>query len=316
MNKLKALREEQGLSMMEIAKQLNMPYTTYVNYEKGTREPNSEMLIKFSKFFNVTIDYLIGNSEQKNKIFDGNCDERLETNIDDEAKFTSEEKIHIKKYRTLDEHGKKAVDCILNVEYERVEATRTPIIPISNIITLSEFEQPVSAGKGVYLGDGSQTITREVPNTEETRKADFILRVSGDSMEPKYSDGDRLLIKRQHDVGIGEIGIFILNNEGFVKKKEKDRLVSLNPAYEDIIFNDEDSIECKGKVIGKIQIDQTKPTDYPVKPVNRDKRKETVTIGIAARDGSSTLELTQEQYERLIELAQKEDTKELPDGII
>ena len=31
MNKLKALREEQGLSMMEIAKQLNMPYTTYVN---------------------------------------------------------------------------------------------------------------------------------------------------------------------------------------------------------------------------------------------------------------------------------------------
>lgn len=230
--------------------------------------------------------------------------------------FSELEKTHIKKYRTLDEHGKKAVDCILNVEYERVEATRTPVIPISSIITLSEFEQPVSAGKGVYLGDGSQTITREVRSTEETRKADFILRVSGDSMEPKYSDGDRLLIKRQHDVGIGEIGIFILNNEGFVKKKEKDRLVSLNPAYEDIIFNDEDSIECKGKVIGKIQIDQTKPTDYPVKPVNRDKRKEIVTIGIAARDGSSTLELTQEQYERLIELAQKEDTNELPDGII
>ncbi len=316
MNKLKALREEQGLSMMEIAKQLNMPYTTYVNYEKGTREPNSEMLIKFSKFFNVTIDYLIGNSEQKNKIFDGNCDERLETNIDDEAKFTSEEKIHIKKYRTLDEHGKKAVDCILNVEYERVEATRTPVIPISNIITLSEFEQPVSAGKGVYLGDGSQTITREVPNTEETRKADFILRVSGDSMEPDYSDGDRLLVKRQHDVEIGETGIFILNNEGFVKRREVDRLVSLNPVYEDILFHDEDSVECKGKVIGKIQLGQIKPVDYPAEPVNRDERKDTVTIGIAARDGSSTLELTQEQYERLIELAQKEDTNELPDGII
>lgn len=315
MNKLKALREEQGLSMMEIAKQLNMPYTTYVNYEKGTREPNSEMLIKFSKFFNVTIDYLIGNSEQKNKIFDGNCDERLETNIDDEAKFTSEEKTHIKKYRTLDEHGKKAVDCILNVEYERVESTRTPVIPISNIITLSEFEQPVSAGKGVYLGDGSQTITREVPNTEETRKADFILRVSGDSMEPKYSDGDRLLIKRQHDVGIGEIGIFILNNEGFVKKKERDRLVSLNPAYEDILFHDEDSIECKGKVIGKIQIDQAKPVDYPQKQ-DSDKQKETVTIGIAARDGSSSLELTKEQYEKLVELAKKGGRKELPDGII
>lgn len=252
MNKLKALREEQGLSMMEIAKQLNMPYTTYVNYEKGAREPNSEMLIKFSKFFNVTIDYLIGNSEQKNKIFDGNCDERLKTNIDDEAKFTSEEKTHIKKYRTLDEHGKKAVDCILNVEFERVESTRTPVIPISNIITLSEFEQPVSAGKGVYLGDGSQTITREVPSNDLTRQADFILRVSGNSMEPKYSDGDRILIKRQPDVNIGEEGIFILNNEGFVKVREKDRLISLNAEYEDIVFHDNDNVECRGKVLGKL----------------------------------------------------------------
>lgn len=77
MNKLKALREEQGLSMMEMAKRLNIPYTTYVNYEKGAREPNSEMLIKFSKFFDVTIDYLIGNSEQKNKTVERNNDETL-----------------------------------------------------------------------------------------------------------------------------------------------------------------------------------------------------------------------------------------------
>ena len=142
------------------------------------------------------------------------------------------------------------------------------------------------------------------------------MRVSGDSMEPKYSNGDRLLVKRQHDVKIGEEGIFVLNNEGFVKRREVDRLVSLNPEYEDILFHDEDSIECKGKVIGKIQIDQAKPVDNSKKQVNSDKQKETVTIGIAARDGSSSLEITREQYERLIELAQKEDTNELPGGII
>lgn len=295
---LKEIRTKKGFTQQQVADALEITKGTYSGYETGRREPDVFKIKALAQLFDVSGDAL------------------LETGFNNEIKFTSEEKTHIKKYRTLDEHGKKLVDNVLNLECERVESTRTPVIPIGNVITLSEFEQPVSAGKGVYLGDGSQTITREVPSTEETRKADFILRVSGDSMEPKYSDGDRLLIKRQHDVGIGEIGIFILNNEGFVKKKEKDRLVSLNPAYENIIFNDEDSIECKGKVIGKIQIDQTKPTDYPVKPVNRDKRKETVTIGIAARDGSSTLELTQEQYERLIELAQKEDTKELPDGII
>lgn len=233
--------------------------------------------------------------------------------------FSELEKTHIKKYRTLDKHGKKLVDNVLNLEYERVEATRTPVIPISNVITLSEFEQPVSAGKGVYLGDGSQTITREVPNTEETRKADFILRVSGDSMEPKYFDGDRLLIKRQHDVNIGEEGIFILNNEGFVKRREKDCLVSLNSKYEDILFHDEDSIECKGKVIGKLQIDQTKLVDYSHKMVNSDKQKETVTIGIAARDGSTELEVTPEELKEFVESVRakrKKTDKKIPDGIL
>lgn len=295
---LKEIRTKKGFTQQQVADALEITKGTYSGYETGRREPDVFKIKALAQLFDVSGDAL------------------LETGFNNEIKFTSEEKTHIKKYRTLDEHGKKLVDNVLNLECERVEATRTPVIPIGNVITLSEFEQPVSAGTGVYLGDGSQTITREVPSNEFTRQADFILRVSGDSMEPKYSDGDRLLIKRQHDVSVGEEGIFILNNEGFVKKREKDRLVSLNPEYEDIFFRDEDSIECKGKVIGKIQIDQAKPMDDSKKQVNSDKQKETVTIGIAARDGSSTLELTKEQYERLIELAKKGGRKELPEGII
>ena len=60
MNRLQQLRVEKSISMKEAARQLNMPYTTYVNYEKGTREPNSETLILLAKFYNVSIDYLIG----------------------------------------------------------------------------------------------------------------------------------------------------------------------------------------------------------------------------------------------------------------
>ena len=287
-DKLKKARISAKLKQSDLAKILDTTNTTISNWENNVSKPDVDTIEYICGALNVPASYFFNTPDSVTPI------------------LTITEQAHIKKYRTLDEHGKKC---------ERVEATRTPVIPISNIITLSEFEQPVSAGKGVYLGDGSQTITREVPNTEETRKADFILRVSGDSMEPKYSDGDRLLIKRQHDVNVGEEGIFILNNEGFVKKRETDRLVSLNPVYEDIFFRDEDSIECKGKVIGKIQIDQAKPVDHPQKK-DSDKQKETVTIGIAARDGSSSLELTKEQYEKLVELAKKGGRKELPDGII
>ncbi|MCM1508397.1 MAG: helix-turn-helix domain-containing protein [Ruminococcus flavefaciens] len=60
MIKLKELRNDRQISMMQAAKELNIPYTTYVNYEKGYREPNSETLIQFAKYFNVPVDFLLG----------------------------------------------------------------------------------------------------------------------------------------------------------------------------------------------------------------------------------------------------------------
>lgn len=60
MNRLKELREARGMTMKEVAQRLGMPYTTYVNYEKGQREPNSETLILLADFFETSIDYLIG----------------------------------------------------------------------------------------------------------------------------------------------------------------------------------------------------------------------------------------------------------------
>ena len=233
-DKLKKARISAKLKQSDLAKILDTTNTTISNWENNVSKPDVDTIEYICGALNVPASYFFNTPDSVTPI------------------LTITEQAHIKKYRTLDEHGKKAVDCILNVEFERVGATRTPVIPIGNVITLSEFEQPVSAGKGVYLGDGSQTITREVPSNDLTRQADFILRVSGNSMEPKYSDGDRILIKRQPDVNIGEEGIFILNNEGFVKVREKDRLISLNAEYEDIVFHDNDNVECRGKVLGKL----------------------------------------------------------------
>lgn len=66
MNRMKELREEKGISMKEAARQLNMAYTTYVNYEKGEREPNSETLISIANFFDTSIDYLLGKTNSRN----------------------------------------------------------------------------------------------------------------------------------------------------------------------------------------------------------------------------------------------------------
>lgn len=59
---LKKLRKINNLSKIDVAKQLQLPYMTYNNYEIGRNEPNIKNLIKIADFYNVSIDYLVGRS--------------------------------------------------------------------------------------------------------------------------------------------------------------------------------------------------------------------------------------------------------------
>lgn len=70
MTKIRELRKNMNLSAAEVSKRLGIPYTTYINYDRGEREPNSEMLIKLANFFNVSIDYMLGrNHSDADEIF-------------------------------------------------------------------------------------------------------------------------------------------------------------------------------------------------------------------------------------------------------
>lgn len=57
--KLKELREENNISQKEIAEYLNVKQNTYSQYETGKRQLPIEILIKISKFYKVTTDYIL-----------------------------------------------------------------------------------------------------------------------------------------------------------------------------------------------------------------------------------------------------------------
>ncbi|MGN1404597.1 MAG: helix-turn-helix domain-containing protein [Ruminococcus sp.] len=63
-SRLKELREAKGYNMKQTASMLGIPYTTYVGYEKGEREPDSEKLIVLSDFFQCTVDYLLYRTDE------------------------------------------------------------------------------------------------------------------------------------------------------------------------------------------------------------------------------------------------------------
>lgn len=89
----------------------------------------------------------------------------------------------------------------------------------SNIIKFIEMpvsNLAVSAGTGEFLDEGNFEMV-SFPESSVPAGAEFGIRVSGDSMEPVYHDGQIVWVQQCDRVGIGEVGIFIYDGEGYIK---------------------------------------------------------------------------------------------------
>lgn len=61
--RLKELRKQKGLSQLRLATELNTTQNTISRYETGEREPGIDELIKLADYFNVSVDYLLGRTD-------------------------------------------------------------------------------------------------------------------------------------------------------------------------------------------------------------------------------------------------------------
>ena len=61
--RLTELRKKKGISQLRLATDLNTTQNTISRYETGEREPGIDELIKIADYFNVSVDYLIGRTE-------------------------------------------------------------------------------------------------------------------------------------------------------------------------------------------------------------------------------------------------------------
>ena len=152
---------------------------------------------------------------------------------------------HINKYRNLDKHGRTVMDAILDIEYERCN-------PSFKVISRPFYAVSVSAGFGNPLDEPPEEEI-EMPDTPENRRGDYVVRVSGNSMTPAFKDGDLVLVEKNARVDEGDIGIFVLNGESYIKKQGIDELISLNPDYPPKPYGPGDSILCCGKVLCKLK---------------------------------------------------------------
>ena len=110
-----------------------------------------------------------------------------------------------------------------------------------------------SAGVGNWLEE-QQLESVAVIDSKTARKANLVIEVDGNSMDPIYQDGDNVLVNTLAKVNIGDVGIFIVDGNGYIKKLGTDRLISVNPKYNDIYPSEYSDFRCVGKVLGKAEI--------------------------------------------------------------
>lgn len=227
-----------GIQPSVLAREIGIDKSTFSKWKsKPTSKLDLDILVKIANYLNLSIDNIILDK----------CDSNNFPNIlsDDEQELLSY-------YKKLPE--KEKIRLIGRAEAIADMCSEIATEPALPMLTIKHSVYKVSAGTGEMLSDSDDWDEIEVPDTPEARKADFCLTIHGNSMEPVYYDGDIVLVKKQNAVERGQIGIFVIEGCGYIKKFGGDRLISLNEEYDDIMFADFDpeDIRCSGLVIGRI----------------------------------------------------------------
>lgn len=243
---LRSAREMRGLTQQQIADMMGITKSTYCGYETGKRQPDVPKIKQLSQILNVTADTL------------------LETGHDSIAPLSQSALKLANDYMTLDDHGKRIVDSVLNEETRRMDneraakekeskAVNVAVAPATKTIPL--FGASFAAGKG-EPDFGNMWEDYEVPIDT---KADFAVHINGDSMEPYLHDGSIALGRRQTPRD-GDVAALLLDGEFLVKQVCQDMydnvyLFSLNRKRSDAdvtIWHDSGrSLSCFGTIIMK-----------------------------------------------------------------
>lgn len=102
MLRIKELRQKKGLSQQKLADKLDISQSAVNSYENGINEPDIRMLVLFSNFFEVSIDYIVGHSDIPNPVEKTN-----------EYHLNDAEMTHMENYRSLPKNLRDDIDRLM-----------------------------------------------------------------------------------------------------------------------------------------------------------------------------------------------------------
>lgn len=239
-------RKLKGLSQGNLAEELKKfdlnPSTASISaWEKNVSLPNAYQFLCLCSVLGITDIYSEFISEEGSVL----------SGLNDEGKKRAREYISLLKSSSEFTSGGAVIplhEVKKKQKVQKKQKVEKTFVP-SRIIRL--YDLPASAGIGEFL-DGDMFEEVEADSTVPVN-ASFGIRVSGDSMEPEYKNGETVWVEQRNTLDEGDIGIFVLNGAAFIKKfhltATHAELVSLNKAYKPIRISEGDNLVCYGRVL-------------------------------------------------------------------
>lgn len=234
-DRIRAYRKARELSQPQLAAMLGITKNSITNWETGVSRPELNMIPKLCQALGITAD----------AFFDMPAGRQT---------LTQPEQEHMRLYRSLDIYKQHSVDALMisMIENERLAFRDNCVNAFSQ---LPREALPPSAGTGTPLQDTYERATIFLRNSRNVCRADTVVTVSGDSMLPTFNSGDDLLVEFTPELQPGEIGIFVIAGEAFVKEYQPDGLHSHNPKYKTIHPGPDDNFRCVGRVLDVVTKD-------------------------------------------------------------
>jgi len=234
-SRFKQIRTSLGLTQAEFGSKINLKKPTISELENGKRPLSDRVIADVCREFNVSEEWL--------KTGDGDMFKKRPPSLNQFEQiidgFNLEELKKVREFMDMlikVKEGSKIIKIMDHVEY----------------IARPLYDLPASAGNGQFL-DGEHYEMIDFPANAVPPDSTFCVRISGDSMEPEFHDQDIVFVKQMPMIESGQVGVFVLNGEGFIKQYFEDgencSLVSLNPEYDPIVITECDTLKVVGKVV-------------------------------------------------------------------
>lgn len=223
--KIKQYRLANGWTQQELGAKIGISKNAIGNYEKGFRSPKKNTMFDLANAFNVSIDDLFPPIQKDTP----STTSKIQS-IYDELEPNRQRKVIIYAEKLRDEQEKQR---------------KAKINEVSEVISLYQVEvvSETAAACGFNYGFGYDDTDREtIEVDEQPPRHDIATKVSGDSMQPDYQDGDILyLVDKGLTTYNGDLAVIAYGDRSYFKKIYTEngrlRLVSLNDKYEDIILD-------------------------------------------------------------------------------